>query len=304
MNIEQGEVFKNYKELCERLGEPVKSGDSKKAQLKEWERRFSYQKQGHKIIITEVFNTLKKKKTKYKGSNNQVYSKDMDTIILSYLNGGEWLFNDIFVNIAPILSPTYNQMVRNGCKTFAKANNISEGLTTFYAQKLRKILENALKSSLNRLQKQEQLQWGLRYITNSGICLNDWQESLLKKAENKALEEMGIVGIQRFNSVINRQVKRKVCKNIDFNLEIKNYWKVYCIEREDIGDKDNEQALKSLTKTIILRLHEAVKKNKIYSGDKYVSQVLILDRLLFNYEMEDLSFMAKMMFINDEDIPF
>ena len=303
MNIEQGEVFKNYKELCERLGEPVKGGDSKKAQLKEWERIFSYQKQGHKFIITEVFNT-QKQNIKRGGNHNQVYAKDMDVIILSYLDSGEWLFNDIFVNIAPILSSTYNQMVRNGCKTFAKANNISEGLTIFYAQKLRKILENALKSSLNRLQKQGRLQWELRYITDSGICLNDWQESQLKQAENKVLDEMGIAGIQRFNSVTNRKVKRKTCKTIDLNIEMKNYWKVYSIQREKESTGENEEALESLTKTIILRLHNTIKKDKIYGSEKYIKQVLILDQLLFRYEVEDLSFMAKMMFIDDSNIPF
>ena len=70
MNIEQGEVFKNYKELCERLGEPVKDGNSKKAQLKEWEQRFSYQKQGYKIIITEVFSEPKEKVSRRRGGAN------------------------------------------------------------------------------------------------------------------------------------------------------------------------------------------------------------------------------------------
>ena len=58
--LQKGEVFKNYKELCERLGEPVKDGNAKKSQLKQWEQKFSYQKQGHKIIITEVFEEPRK----------------------------------------------------------------------------------------------------------------------------------------------------------------------------------------------------------------------------------------------------
>ena len=63
MNIEKLEVgtYKNYKVLCEVLGEPVKKGDSKKAQLKEWSRYFNFEKQGHKIIVTEIYSKPKPK---------------------------------------------------------------------------------------------------------------------------------------------------------------------------------------------------------------------------------------------------
>ena len=53
-NIETGQTFKNYKELCQALGELVKGGDAKNAQLKKWSRYFSYERQGHKFIITEI----------------------------------------------------------------------------------------------------------------------------------------------------------------------------------------------------------------------------------------------------------
>ena len=50
------DTFKNYKELCAYLGEEPKKANSKVAQLKEWERYFSFRKEGQKIIITEVFD--------------------------------------------------------------------------------------------------------------------------------------------------------------------------------------------------------------------------------------------------------
>ena len=59
--LHTNDIFKNYKELCECLGEPVKNGCSKKSQMKEWERYFSYRKEGNKFIITEVFDTPKDK---------------------------------------------------------------------------------------------------------------------------------------------------------------------------------------------------------------------------------------------------
>ena len=54
-HIQVGQVFKNYKVLCEYLNEPIKSGKSKQLQLKDWERYFSYKKQGNSFIISNIY---------------------------------------------------------------------------------------------------------------------------------------------------------------------------------------------------------------------------------------------------------
>ena len=48
--LKTNQIFKNYKELCEYLDEPIKTGKSKQLQLKDWERYFSYEKEGQKFI--------------------------------------------------------------------------------------------------------------------------------------------------------------------------------------------------------------------------------------------------------------
>lgn len=53
--VQVGLRLKSYRELCTLLEEPVKGGDSKKAQLKEWGRYFSYEQQGNTFIIKEVY---------------------------------------------------------------------------------------------------------------------------------------------------------------------------------------------------------------------------------------------------------
>lgn len=55
------QIFKNYKELCAFFNEKPTTGCSKQAQFKEWERYFSYRKEGNKFIVTEVFDTPKDK---------------------------------------------------------------------------------------------------------------------------------------------------------------------------------------------------------------------------------------------------
>ena len=50
-----GQEFANYRRLCEFLGEKEKGGKSRDLQIKNWQRYFSFEKRGHKLIIIEIF---------------------------------------------------------------------------------------------------------------------------------------------------------------------------------------------------------------------------------------------------------
>jgi hypothetical protein len=54
--LEQGQEFKNYKELCLFLCQPISSGESKMSQIETFKLYFEYETKGHKIIITEVYD--------------------------------------------------------------------------------------------------------------------------------------------------------------------------------------------------------------------------------------------------------
>ena len=53
-NLEVGMKIKNYKKLCELMEEPEKSGASKRAQVSEWERYVSFERQGNAFIVKEI----------------------------------------------------------------------------------------------------------------------------------------------------------------------------------------------------------------------------------------------------------
>lgn len=53
-NIEIGKVYKNYKVLCEVLDEPIKTGNAKIAQLKEWNRHMKLIKIGYKYKVENI----------------------------------------------------------------------------------------------------------------------------------------------------------------------------------------------------------------------------------------------------------
>ena len=80
--IKKGMILKSYRELCEVLNEKIKSGKSKRLQLEEMERFFSYKKEGNKFIVTEVFSKPKKKKTNKK---NSAYGELVQVLLADYL---------------------------------------------------------------------------------------------------------------------------------------------------------------------------------------------------------------------------
>lgn len=85
-NLQIGQEIKNYKILCELLEEPVKNGGkSKDYQLKDFERYFSFHKQGQKFIIDEIFDEPLEKEDGRSLGNNSPYSNDIQNILLCVL---------------------------------------------------------------------------------------------------------------------------------------------------------------------------------------------------------------------------
>lgn len=84
--FEVGDVFKNYKALCEALGEKQRTGNARYSQMGRWEEHFLWRKEGHKMIITEI---IERKYPTH--DNNQIgkstkeYSKYLQRIILFLL---------------------------------------------------------------------------------------------------------------------------------------------------------------------------------------------------------------------------
>lgn len=79
--LSEGMEVKNYRALCELLYEPAKTGNAKKAQMKEWERHFSIEKVegSQKMIITEIYERPKEKEDK---RLDGVYAKSIEVILL------------------------------------------------------------------------------------------------------------------------------------------------------------------------------------------------------------------------------
>lgn len=73
--LEVGMRVKNYKVLCELLGEPTKAGNPRIRQLNDFTRYFNYEKQGHAFIITEILNKPKPKIDKRKDPKREPHNR-------------------------------------------------------------------------------------------------------------------------------------------------------------------------------------------------------------------------------------
>lgn len=79
-----GDCFKNYKELCAALNQPIYGGNQKKKQLEEFKRYFEYEKVGNKFYILDIYE--KPKPEDYHYPPNSVYIKHIEIILLNFLS--------------------------------------------------------------------------------------------------------------------------------------------------------------------------------------------------------------------------
>lgn len=168
-----GQVFNNYRHLCESLNEPVLEGNSKKGQLKKWRQLFDFDKVGHKHVIKELYELPLHEsddavemcvEEKARG-RKLVYAQHVNKCLLNILAQSE--------DYSLLLS-RYNWYIKLGLlsKTYKKTSlaqlnselpeSISDvsgvELSRFYANLSNKLLE-VLNSSLRNLSKRGLIEW-------------------------------------------------------------------------------------------------------------------------------------------------
>lgn len=302
--LKQGQVIKNYKELCKLLDVDVKGGKGKQYQMKEIERYYKFRKEGYKFIIEQVYPEPKPKidNRVNNGGNNTKYEDLMDKLIINMLIEYEYI-EESFSGIMDLLdffTAKYVNLNKAGYKKFAEINNIGVGVTLTYQQKLNNIVKKCLETSLNRLQRDGIIIYEKRinirdkdfneHLADVGM------EILINKYENEVYEEMKIKHYNRILLDVNRRFKNKVSEKLD----IMSYWNIYCIELVDKDTKPVEEDIDELKRRLIQSVVEAVKNKKSkdnfgnvfrpYNYEKYQSQLDKLTKLLWklpqNYTTE------------------
>lgn len=199
-----GMVVKNYKELCNILGEDVLEGNSKKAQLKEWERYFLWEKKGQKFIILDIYDEPLPKNDGRQ--NRNIYVQYIEVILMKLLSkqkNSKYVFYITTNQLWKLLG-----MINNDYKSISledlndkipEYKVTSFDMNKFY-QRCNQRLRDILYSSLNNLQSRSLIKYEMEIVIVSKDNdnklsydpANDIQKKKILKAERKALLDMGL----------------------------------------------------------------------------------------------------------------
>jgi hypothetical protein len=164
VNIQTGNIYKNYKHLCQVLGEHPTTGNAKKAQLKEWERFFSFSKDGYKLIITEVYKEPKEKQDlRSQGNNTTHYIPTIEKLILDLLvqdknNGQVFLSKNMLLKKLKMINDNYTYAQYKTLKLSKLMKITKQEIEDFYTTSSDTLVRN-VESALDKLKKQSLIFW-------------------------------------------------------------------------------------------------------------------------------------------------
>lgn len=196
-NLIVGEIYKNYKIMCEVLEEPILGGNSKKSQIKEWNRYFSYKNQGYKFVIEEIYDEPKKKEDNRNGGNNAVtYIEKIEKLILDLLvqennKGKVFLSRNKLLETLRMINSQYAQGKFKPGKLSKYIEVSKEEITDFY-ETSDSMLQRNLEAALRRLRSKALITWKMSLT----IGYYETQAPLNLKGRIKAqkIEELNVDG--------------------------------------------------------------------------------------------------------------
>lgn len=246
-NLEVGMVFKNYGELCNALGIIPKSSNSKKAQLKEMDRRFKIEKgkERHSLVITEIFKEILPKKENQ--GNLPVYIQYMELLLLKCLQQEE--SKKLLVSNIK-LAEKLKMIHSDYSKYYDKKNELSNILNVDLAHVQDFITTtsngyiNAIKTILRRLESRSIILYETRwktvekksYIVNDKIKRNvvtrfatDKEKDVISKIRYDILQNYGGTMRDVYKSGSLNEYQRLYSTRLQYELGIDDAYKVYDI---------------------------------------------------------------------------
>jgi len=161
--LSKGQIFKNYKVICETLGVNQKTGKSKKLQLSDWERYFKYSKDGHNFIIDEIIEQpVDKVDLRSEGNNKLPHAEKMDDALLYILNKQD--DEELFLTINKLLLEMnmINSNFTYGNRNIKKVSKhliVEEALIEEFFITTKRTFKANIESMLNRLEGKSLIFW-------------------------------------------------------------------------------------------------------------------------------------------------
>jgi hypothetical protein len=188
--VKEGEVFKNYKEVCTHLGVDITTGNARIAQHKEWQRYFEYEKEGQKYIITEVYTEpLPKDDGRTKGNNSE-YLPYIELILLDYLSQQHDKVASLTVKKLFLLLGMCNEHYLDENFQIPDEEEINDYYIKHFNQRSYKKLNRILFNALNNLKNRRLID----YQSAKMICIEEKRRNkTYKKIRQATPEECDII---------------------------------------------------------------------------------------------------------------
>lgn len=255
-NLQVGMVLKNYKHLCEVLEESVKTSNSKKAQIKEWERYFEYHKDGNKYIIDDIFGVEKEKVDNRNSGNNKVkYIDEIELLILNLLsemqeyNGIVFLSKYLLLKQLKMINENYSFCKRRISKLSSFTKISEENLYDFYdtaddtlVRNLEKALNNLTNKCLVKWSKEITVCEAINYDNEiiDGIHYDKYDEEIHNYTQQLSLNHRQATDLEVQTILF---MEKEAIEEMGFNSKkdvmINNMWKTFsnivCEKTKKIG---------------------------------------------------------------------
>ena len=161
-----GMTIKNYKSLCELLGQETTTGKAKQYQLKNFERYFAWEKAGQKFIIVDIYDTPLEKEDLRKLGNNSIYTQAIEVILLQYLSHQDGYTRTLtkkkWWELLGITNHKYGRMTEKELLQLDKILTSFE-IRHFY-QRCNKKMEQILFSALNNLKNRKLINYQIQTV--------------------------------------------------------------------------------------------------------------------------------------------
>lgn len=248
--LKEGQKFKNYKELCEFLGEKVKSSNSKTKQLKEWQRYFEFEKNGIAYKIIKVYNK----------PQAITYMDKLELLLLNMMVQSE---NNNYTIFTPKTTLLENLNIINDNyryyhqynNTLAERTNIDkEVIYDFFRTiggSVTKQLERALKNLSNSFL--------VKYTKVNMVCVYEYKEGNKELIYRRATKEE----VEYSLMVKNKVMKEMDCKN------------------------EKEIIIRGIYNIFIKKINEILKEESDYRFF-YMSYEIIFNKENVNMQLNDL----------------
>lgn len=204
--LTESTVIKNYKKMCELLGEEIKTGESKKSQEKKWKRYFDYEKEKQKYIIVKIYDEpLPPTDGRVLGNNNE-YVEHIKFILLNYLSKQEGYtakitLKKLFLLLGMI---NHNYMKADNSELIVNNDCITEYQINHFYQRTYQKLRETIFSSLKNLKNRCLILYEEITMININIKINEYEiknidreatdkeKELILKVHKEVLEDMGL----------------------------------------------------------------------------------------------------------------